>query len=120
MLLITPKKKRKIKYSYIMFLKSINHKFLIVCSKICSIFNIFHTQKKKKNPKNSMKKKIVRLILNSIYEIHHTDCTRPSFIYERSYYIRSSCRVSPLIFGGLCTFMRPTYCKRTQHETIFS
>ena len=123
MLLIT----KKIKYSYIIFLKSINHirllcliKYVVslTFSKKIYIYpkNFFFFEGK--NPKNSRKKKIICLILNSIYEIHHADCTR--LMYERSYHIRSSSTVSLLIFGGLCTFMRPTYCKRTHHETIFS
>ena len=53
MLLITPKKK-KTKYSYIMFLKSINHiRLLCVVKYVVSL--TISTQKK--NPKNSMKKK---------------------------------------------------------------
>ena len=43
---------------------------------MCSIFNIFQ----KEIPK-TQGKKIMCLILKCIYEIHHADCTIPSFIY---------------------------------------
>ena len=55
MLLITPKKK-KIKYSYIMFLKSINHiRLLCVVKYVVSL--TFSKKKKKKSQKLNEKKK---------------------------------------------------------------
>ena len=55
MLLITPKKK-KTKYSYIMFLKSINHiRLLCVIKYVVSL--TFSTQKKKKKSQKLNEKK---------------------------------------------------------------
>ena len=55
MLLITPKKK-KIKYSYIMFLKSINHiRLLCVVKYVVSL--TFSTHKKKKKSQKLNEKK---------------------------------------------------------------